>query len=523
MSFVKNPVLPGFYPDPSICRAEDTFYLVNSTFSYFPGVPVFSSRDLKHFHQVGNILDRASQLPLEGARMSQGIFAPTIRYHNGTFYMITTNVSGGGNFIVTAAQPEGPWSEPHYLAGAEGIDPSIFFDEDGKCYYIGTRPNPDGVRYNGDWYIYIQELDIENFSLKGCCHLVWKGAMRDAEWPEGPHLYKKDGYYYIIHAEGGTGPAHAVSAARSEQVFGPYVGHFHNPIITHRQMGRDYPVRYVGHADLVDTPDGDWYMVMLASRPCEGHTGLGRETFLAKVTWEDGWPVVNAGIGHLTERVEIGLPEEECIPQSSLYTFDREKLQPQFVTVRNPKPDMYTLDAAAGRLRLTTAPETITERTSASYLGLRQPGYHYTVQTKLFFTPAKAEEAGLVVLQSEEASLRFVLCNNNGRNELRIIRWGKQKPGEDPTSQIISSIELPDRTHDIALRLWQQGQRMSFWYQLADGEFHQLASDVNTCFLSTEAAGGFVGNTIGMYTSSNHGATNHQAEFSYFLMEQTAE
>ena len=207
MPTVKNPILSGFYPDPSICRVGDTYYIVNSTFAYFPGVPVFASKDLCHFRQIGNILERPSQLPLGNDGMSRGIFAPTIRYYDGVYYMITTNVSFGGNFIVTATDPAGPWSEPHYLKGAEGIDPSIFFDEDGKCYYIGTRPNPDGVRYNGDWYIYIQELDIKNFCLVGDYKLAWKGALRDAEWPEGPHLYKKDGWYYIMHAEGGTGPS----------------------------------------------------------------------------------------------------------------------------------------------------------------------------------------------------------------------------------------------------------------------------------------------------------------------------
>ena len=321
MSKVKNPILSGFYPDPSICRVKDTYYIVNSTFAYFPGVPIFASKDLCHFRQIGNILDRPSQLPLGNDGMSRGIFAPTIRYYDGVFYMITTNVSFGGNFIVTATDPAGPWSEPHYLKGAEGIDPSIFFDEDGKCYYIGTRPNPEGVRYNGDWYIYIQELDIKNFCLVGDYKLAWKGAMRDAEWPEGPHLYKKDGWYYIMHAEGGTGPSHAVCVARSKEIFGSYVGNFDNPILTHRHLGKSYPIRYVGHADLVDTPEGDWYMVMLASRPCEGYSGLGRETFLAKVTWENGWPVVNEGEGRLTDILDVDLSEEDALPEQDFYTF----------------------------------------------------------------------------------------------------------------------------------------------------------------------------------------------------------
>ena len=566
MSTVRNPILSGFYPDPSICRAGDRYYIVNSTFAYFPGVPVFESRDLKHFHQIGNVLTRDSQLPLGESRMSQGIFAPTIRFHKGVFYMITTNVSHGGNFIVTAENPAGPWSEPHYLKGADGIDPSLFFDDDGKCYYIGTRPNPDGVRYNGDWYIYIQELDLENFCLKGSYTLVWKGAMRDAEWPEGPHLYKKDGYYYIVHAEGGTGPAHAVCVARSRDITGPYVGNFNNPIITHRHLGKNYPIRYVGHADLVDTPEGEWYMVLLASRPCEQYTGLGRETFLARGTWEDGWPVVNDGIGILNEYQQVELPEVCELPESSCLTFYAETLNPRFVTVRNPKPDMYRLPGN-GSLVLKTAPEMITEKTNASYLGIRQQSYHYTARTSLRFRPQGTEEAGIVLLQSEDASIRFVVMASGQDTVLRVVRFGNRLNREsgrktDSSEGQSSGTEqnaadcraensaqapqtgrsavkeqinlLPERfgeictekalapgTEALTLAVMQNGQQLTFWYALEDGRFERLEPAADARFLSTEAAGGFVGNTVGMYTSSNHSASENHAEFHYFSMEES--
>lgn len=304
-----NPILPGFYPDPSICAVGDDFYLVNSTFAYFPGIPIMHSKDLAHWEQIGNACDRESQLPLGDTGHSRGLFAPTIRYHEGTFYIICTNVSYGGNFIITAQNPAGPWSEPHYIEGADGIDPSLFFDEDGTCYYIGTHPNPAGCQYDGDWYIWIQELDIENMKLVGEVHNVWNGAMRNIIWPEGPHLYKIGEYYYIMHAEGGTGPDHAVTVCRSKNVYGPYENNFCNPILTHRHLGRKYPICYVGHADLVKTINDEWYMVMLAVRPLEGYTTMGRETFLARVEWENDWPVVNPGVGRLTDTVEINLPK----------------------------------------------------------------------------------------------------------------------------------------------------------------------------------------------------------------------
>lgn len=189
MSIAKNPVLSGFYPDPSICRVGEDYYMVNSSFAYFPGIPVFHSRDLAHWEQIGNALDREEQLPLSGSEISRGIFAPTIRYHEGTYYIITTNVDHGGNFVITAQDPKGPWSVPHYLGdAAEGIDPSLFFDEDGKCYYVGTRPNPSGVRHNGDWEIWIEELDLHAMCLKGAGTAVWKVP----ECTDSDHFYYRE-------------------------------------------------------------------------------------------------------------------------------------------------------------------------------------------------------------------------------------------------------------------------------------------------------------------------------------------
>ncbi|MDE7283954.1 MAG: family 43 glycosylhydrolase, partial [Lachnospiraceae bacterium] len=203
MYYARNPILPGFCPDPSICRVEDDYYIVTSSFAYFPGVPIYHSKDLAHWEQIGHVLTRESQLPLNGCGHSEGIFAPVLRYHKGTFYMITTNISGGGNFIVTADKPEGPWSEPYFLGdAAKGIDPSLYFEDDADgnthCYYIGTRPNSNGVSYNGDWEIWLEELDLETMQLRGDGKKVWKGAMNGVIWPEGPHLYKKDGFYLAL-------------------------------------------------------------------------------------------------------------------------------------------------------------------------------------------------------------------------------------------------------------------------------------------------------------------------------------
>ena len=501
---IKNPILPGFYPDPSACAVNGKFYIVNSSFCYFPGVPMFESTDLKHWHQIGNVLDRASQLPLGHDGMSRGIFAPTIRYHEGTFYMITTNVSHGGNFVVTATDPAGPWSEPHYLAGADGIDPSLFFDDGGKCYYIGTRPNPEGVGHNGDWYIYIQELDLENWCLVGDYKMVWNGAMRKAEWPEGPHLYKKDGYYYILHAEGGTGPAHAVCVARSKELWGPYENNLMNPVFTHRHLGKDYPIRYVGHADLIEDTEGNWYAVMLASRPCEWHTNMGRETFLAKVTWEDGWPVFNAGIGILEDTVTVPLKETEG---DALITSgkDGDGIPFTMVKLRNPVEGMAKGEGAGYRLK--TLPYTLDQFEPAAFLGLRQTSYYFTAKTTVDFTPAQdGEAAGLALFQSEQAFLTIEYGKFDGKTQVRIVENAR-----DTGVQVKKAEEVT--ADKITFTITQKGQTATLSYN-AGTEEKVLLAGTSTKILSTESAGGFVGCTIGMYTTANGKESSNTAFFS---------
>ena len=284
MLTVNNPILNGFYPDPSICAVGKDFYLVTSTFAYFPGIPVFHSRDLKNWKQIGHVLDRTSQLPLAGCGHSQGIYAPTIRYYDGTFYVITTNVSGGGNFYVTAEDPAGPWSDPVWLGDdAPGIDPSLFFDEDGACYYVGTRPNPDGVRYNGDWEIWVQRLDLEQGCLTGESVKIWKGAMNGVIWPEGPHLYRKDGYYYLMIAEGGTGPDHSVTVARSREIFGPYEGNPDNPILTHPSSRKKLSCDLCGTCETWrKTRQGTGIWSCWLPVRSRGYTMMGRETLSGK-------------------------------------------------------------------------------------------------------------------------------------------------------------------------------------------------------------------------------------------------
>ena len=508
MVIANNPILSGFYPDPSIVAVNDDYYIVNSSFAYFPGLPVMHSKDLAHWEQIGNVLDRESQLPLQDAQVSQGLFAPTIRYNDGLFYVICTNVSHGGNFIVTAEEPGGPWSEPHYIEGADGIDPSLFFDDDGKCYYIGTHPNPDGCRYDGDWFIYIQELDINEFKLIGEPKNVWNGAMRGVHWPEGPHLYKLNDYYFIIHAEGGTGPEHAISVARSKNVFGPYEGNFCNPIFTHRHLGAQYPIKYVGHGDLFKTVNGDWYMVMLAVRPTKGYTTMGRETFLARVIWENDWPVVNAGLGRLSEELKINLEEydteviETSLPNTSkTYNFSRMKeLGPEWLSLRK-SPESFAKFTQEG-LSLKCGTDYLTETAYPSYVGIRQDSHVFEAKVS-FYTDnlMMGARAGIAYVQNNRFQLRFELTENIARVVMV----------KDGVEEIITASKVFLSPATLIMKI--AGTKASL-FTMTDQGAEPLVRNLDISALSTEVAGGFVGCTVGIFATD--GADREEPVYATF-------
>ena len=520
---VSNPILPGFYPDPSICRVGEDYYLVTSTFAYFPGIPIFHSRDLIHWNQIGNILNREEQLNLEGAEHSGGIFAPTIRFHEGTFYLITTNVTHGGNFIVTANHPEGPWSKPYFIEGAEGIDPSLFFDEDGRCYYTGTRERREGGHYFGDNEIWLQELDLRSMKLVGESYALWHGALRDVVWPEGPHLYKKDGRYYLLIAEAGTGHEHAVTVASGSSLKEPFRGYACNPILTHRHLGHDYPIVNVGHGDLVETQKGEWYMVVLASRPYGGYyRNMGRETFLVPVTWEKGWPIINQGIGLLEPTVmgpELPPYEGRVLPEKE--DFDLDQLPYHFIYLRNPKLQNYSLTERRGYLRLRLAPERLTGRNSPSYVGIRQTGMSFVFEAAMEFKPENSkEEAGIVLLQSNAYHYRYVITASAGRSYLQLIRC--MKGVEEVLAQ--ASLEDSGRSHDeIKLRITAEKQDLRFSYSDSEKSDQTLIAGVDGRILSTDVAGGFVGSTMGLYCSSNGGRSKNYADFDWIYYKNIKE
>ncbi len=503
-----NPILKGFYPDPSICRVGDCYYLVNSTFTYFPGIPVFKSRDLCHFEQIGNALTSAEQLPLKNCPSDMGIFAPTVRYYNNTYYIICTNVSGGGNFIVTASDPAGPWSKPYFLGSdAAGIDPSLYFEADGRCYYVGSRESKN-ARYYGDYEIWLRELDLKNMKLVKDEKILWKGAMKDATWPESPHIYKKDGYYYLFIAESGTAIHHSISVARSESIFGEYKSCPHNPVFTHRHLGPDYPVVNAGHCDLILAPDGRWYIVLLASRRYNNHSYFGRETFLAKVSWHDGWPFVNEGLGKLEESFTLPYEEHPTAPPVTRLTPETGALPPNFIMLRNPT-DFFGFTSDALRLRLLS--EKITERKSPAYIGLRLSSLHCEINAELTLRSFLSNsEAGLALLQDDENNLRLTVTREDDNFYVQLVKCEKRK------EKVVARLRISSLNCSLKIKIDGETARFSC---ICEGKKLVLADNLNFVFLSTESAGGFTGVTAGIYATANGNKNTGFADFRLFELK----
>ncbi len=495
----RNPVISGFHPDPSLCRVGADFYLVTSSFEYFPGVPIFQSRDLVHWRQIGHCLTRPSQLPLTLANSSQGIYAPTLRHHAGVFYLVTTNVSGGGNFYVTARDPAGPWSEPVWLKDETwGIDPSLFFDDDGKVYY--TRHG--GGERGG---IFQTELDLTRAALSAEPRQIWAGT--GGIWPEGPHLYKVAGRYYLLISEGGTSYGHSLTVARSDSPWGPFEPCPHNPILTHCARVA-HPIQATGHADLVQVENGTFWIALLGIRPTTGqHHHLGRETFLSRVLWDSaGWPVVNGGAGIELEMSSAGLPPTAQQPLTlARDDFDAKTLDFCWNFLRNPNDADCSLSARPGWLRLYGNPASLDDVASPAFVGRRQQHFQCTASTLLeYHTESSDGEAGLCLRANEANHYDLLVAHSSaGRSvRLRARRLG--------SSELLAEAPLPDGP--LVLSIEAQRDSYEFFWSIPGAARHSLGT-LPTRALATEVVGGFTGVFIGLYAKA---AT---ADFDWFEYE----
>lgn len=503
---LRNPVIPGFYPDPSICRVGDDYFLVTSSFEYFPGVPLFHSRDLVEWTQIGHCLTRQSQLPLHRVRSSGGIYAPTIRYHGGKFYMVTTHVDHGGNFIVVTDDPYGAWSEPIWLDQG-GIDPSLCFDDDGSVY-LTSNGSPSGI--------YQSRIDPNIGARLSDTRLIWHGT--GGRYPEAPHLYHIGGWYYLMIAEGGTEYGHMETLARSRSPWGPFESCPLNPILSHRDRG-GHPIQGTGHADLVQAADGRWWAVFLAFRPTGQYSTfhhLGRETFLAPVTWTpDGWFQIGQG-GHIeldSEESPAAVPNSVLLLAQRRESFDRSDgiLPPEWCFLRNPDPDSWSLTARPGYLRLHGSALTLNEVDSPAFVGRRQQHFECQVTALLDFEPEQdGEEAGLTALMNEQHHYELAVTRLAGiRHILARRRIG------DLAAVVAQS---PLEVGPIILEITATKDQYEFAYRMGvtdDVPRSALATGV-TRYLSSEVAGGFTGVFLGMYATGNGGTCIAPADFDWF-------
>lgn len=489
----RNPIIPGFHPDPSVCRVGDDYYLVNSSFQYFPGVPLFHSKDLVNWEQVGNCLDRPSQLELTNANGGSGIFAPTIRYNDGTFYMVTTNISKGGkNFLVHTTDPRGPWSEPVWLEQG-GIDPSLYF-ENGKCYMVS---NPHDC-------ITLCEIDPKTGKQLSPSRRIWEGT--GGRYPEGPHIYKKDGWYYLLISEGGTELGHKVTIARSRFIEGPYTGNPANPILTHANIiGQTSPIQGTGHADLIEAADGSWWMVCLAYRNMPGgHHTLGRETFLAPVRWDkDAWPVINGNGTISLDMKARTLPLRPFPPRKP--DFKSKTLSPEWLYLQNPVKENYSF-TNNGLLRLKATPVTLSSWKSPTFVGLRQEQFNMEFYTSVNLQQAKEnDEAGITVFMEFNSHYDLFIRQNKDKSQSVVVRY---QLGE--LTHTAKEVRLPStRGAELALK---SDQNFYYFGYRENGKYHELCK-MNTRYLSSETAGGFTGVIIGLYSVSS-GTSKAFADFS---------
>lgn len=499
-----NPVIPGFYPDPSICRVGDDYYTVHSTFEYFPGVPVMHSKDLVHWRLIGYCLTRNSQLPLQNMRASGGIYAPTIRYHDGTFYMITTNVDGGGNFYVTAKNPAGPWSEPIWINDGGGIDPSLLFDEDGTVYYHRQQGGRHGCTAQAT-------IDIETGKLQGELKEIWRGT--GGIWPEGPHLYKINGKYYLMISEGGTSYGHSVTVARSDSPWGPFESNPNNPILTHHELDGN-PIRAVGHADLVETPDG-WWLVCLAIRPKGGYYHhLGRETFLATVAFEDGWPVVNKTGTISLKMTAPKLPQRIWPKEPPKDNFNSKKLALKWNYLRNPYQENYSLTERPGFLRLKGSAINLNDKDSPAFIGQRQTDFNCVASTMLEFNPENEnEEAGLVARQNDKFHYEIGITMRQGKRQaffrkvikgkvIEPVQYVDVKPGP-----VILTVKAEPLSYEFSCRSRDGTQKFACTALTRDLSVEEIGFDDGMCF---------TGVYFGMYATGNGEKSATPADFDWF-------
>lgn len=519
-----NPILQGCYPDPAITRKGDDYYLVCSSFAMFPGVPIFHSKDLVNWTQIGHVLDRTSQLDVHDTGISQGVYAPGITYnpYNDTFYMIVTAFAGGaGNIIVKTKDPRQGWSEPIKL-GFGGIDPAVFFDEDGKAYIVhNDAPDKGKELYNGHRVIKIWEYDIQNDKIiAGTDKIIVDGGVDISEkpiWIEAPHIYKKNGKYYLMCAEGGTGGWHSEVIFVSDNPKGPYKPAPSNPILTQRHFPKDRAnkVDWAGHADLVLGPDNKYYGVFLAIRPNEkDRVNMGRETFILPVDWSGEFPVFENGMIPMKPKLKTpkGVENKTAtagfLPNGNFTyqeDFTSEKLDYRWIGLRGPREAFIKIGKKG--LQINPFETNIKELKPTSTLFYRQQHNSFSFTTTLDYKPNSEKDlAGVVAMQSEAFNYVFGITKK-GNDYILLLQKNQRKDrrSREVSSEIIASTKI-DITKPVQLQVKANGDNYEFSYATNGTDFVKLGGTVSGDILSTNVAGGFTGTLLGLYATAANDA-----------------
>jgi beta-xylosidase len=512
-----NPILQGCYPDPSITRKGDDYYLVNSSFAMFPGVPIFHSKDLVNWKQIGHVLDRTSQLKVFDTGISAGVYAPAIKYNpnNDYFYMITTEFAGGfGNIVVKTKDPLQGWSDPYKL-NFNGIDPSLFFDDNGKAYVVhNDAPDKGKELYNGHRVIKIWEYDVEKDQvIQGSDKIIVDGGVdlsKKPIWIEGPHIYKKAGRYYLMCAEGGTGDWHSEVIFVSDNPKGPYIPASNNPILSQRYLNRDRKnmVDWAGHADLVEGPDGKYYGVFLGIRPNEKkRVNSGRETFILPVDWTGEFPIFENGLIPMEPKIKMPKGVENKTGKEGFFpngnftfseNFTSEKLDYRWIGLRGPREEFISVTKSG--LQINPFPVNIKELKPTSTLFYRQQHHSFVFTAALKYAPLSEKDlAGIVCLQSEKFNYVFGITKKDKDCYLVLQRTEKTQ------SSILGSTKV-DVKNPIRLQVKAEGDNYEFSYSLDGTNFINIGGTVSGDILSTNVAGGFTGSLIGLYATSANDA-----------------
>jgi len=510
-----SPVLQGCYPDPSITRKGNDYYLVNSSFAMFPGVPIFHSNDLVNWKQIGHVLDRPAQLKVEKSGVSAGIYAPDIKYNkqNDTFYMITTQFSGGmGNMVVKTKDPKNGWSDPIKLQ-FDGIDPSLFFDDSGKAYVVhNDAPDKGRELYNGHRVIKIWDYDVQNDKvIPGTDKIIVDGGTDIKQkpiWIEGPHIYKKNNRYYLMCAEGGTGGWHSEVIFVSDDVKGPYKPANSNPILTQRHFPAQRPNKmdWTGHADLIEGPNGKYYAVFLGIRPNEkDRVNAGRETFMIPVDWTGEFPVFENGLVPLKPKIRMPEGAKNQTGQNGFFPngnftfndgFTANRLDFRWIAMRGPREAF--ISQIKGGLVLNPFAENIKALAPVSALFHRQQHNSFDATVAIKYIPKSEKDlAGLVHYQSERFNYVFGITKKGSENFLVLART------ERGNTSIVASEKI-DVRNTTRLQIEAKGDNYRFNYSTDGKNFKNVGGTVSGDILSTNVAGGFTGSLIGLYATTGN-------------------